>query len=119
MRGASDRVKAHFAKSRSELIAALALFRATCTSRQPAEWLVLITSDSLRADRVGAYGSPLGLTPNLDAFMQQSQVFRMAFSPCSHALTAVAALMTGRYPELLGLLSVPDASSRTISPSRT
>ena len=73
-------------------------------ARQP-QLVLLITVDTLRADRLGAYGSTLGLTPNLDRLADQSLVFTAAFAPASSTLPSIAALMTSRYPEELGVLS--------------
>jgi arylsulfatase A-like enzyme len=66
--------------------------------------LLLVSVDTLRADRLGAYGAPAGATPRLDRLMSQSLVFENAFSTCSYTLPSVSALMTGRYPEELGML---------------
>jgi arylsulfatase len=73
---------------------------------------VLITVDTLRADYLGAYGSDRGLTPNLDALADESVVFTAAYSATSLTLPSISALLTGRYPEELGLINnesaVPD-----------
>ncbi len=67
--------------------------------------VLLLTSDTRRADRLGGYGGPQDLTPNLDALLAESVVFASAFAPCSYTLPSVSALMTGRHPEELGLAS--------------
>jgi len=69
----------------------------------PPSVLILITVDTLRADRLGAYGSPLGLTPHLDALAKQSVVFTSVYAPASFTVPSVSTLMTGRYPEELGI----------------
>ena len=69
-----------------------------------ADAIVLITVDTLRADRLGAYGSSLGLTPNLDLLAQNSDRFNFAYAPAPFTLPSVASMMTGRYPEELGIL---------------
>ncbi len=66
---------------------------------------VLITVDTLRADYLGAYGSDRGLTPNLDALADESVVFTAAYSATSLTLPSISALLTGRYPEELGLIN--------------
>lgn len=68
-----------------------------------ASLFVLITVDTLRADRLGAYGSTRGLTPHLDALAADSVVFERAYAPASFTVPSVSALMTGRYPEELGI----------------
>jgi arylsulfatase len=67
--------------------------------------LLLISVDTLRADRLGAYGSDLNLTPNLDRLAEQSQVFEWAYAPTSFTLPSVSSLLTGRYPEEIGISS--------------
>jgi arylsulfatase len=71
----------------------------------PPALLLLVTVDTLRADRLGAYGSTRGLTPYLDAQAAASTVFTRAYAPASFTVPSLAALMTGRHPEALGLWS--------------
>jgi arylsulfatase A-like enzyme/Flp pilus assembly protein TadD len=65
--------------------------------------LVLITIDTARADRIGAYGDPLARTPNLDALASQSVLFREARTPVPLTLPAHASILSGRYPHEHGL----------------
>ncbi len=65
--------------------------------------MLLVTVDTLRADRLGAYGNPHQLTPALDALAQQSVLFERAYAASSFTLPSVASLLTGRYPEELGI----------------
>lgn len=65
--------------------------------------LLLITVDTLRADHLGCYGSVLDLSPQIDALAAESTRFLRAYSPAPFTLPAVGALMTGRYPETIGL----------------
>jgi arylsulfatase A-like enzyme len=65
--------------------------------------VLLVTVDTLRADHLGCYGSVLGLTPNIDALAARGLRFGATYSPAPFTLPAVGALMTGRYPEALGL----------------
>jgi arylsulfatase len=77
------------------------------------ELLLLISVDTLRADHLGAYGSDRGLTPVLDALARESVVFTSAYAPAPFTLPSMAASLTGRYPEELGISRnesrVPDA----------
>jgi arylsulfatase A-like enzyme len=66
--------------------------------------LLLISVDTLRVDRLGSYGSDLDLTPNLDALAAESQVFEWAYAPTSFTLPSIGSLLTGRYPEEIGIL---------------
>src|SRR5262245_42071099 len=67
-------------------------------ARQP---IVLITIDTLRADRLGSYGSARGLTPSLDAFAREATRFTAAVSQVpltlpSHATKIGRASCRGR-----------------------
>jgi arylsulfatase len=79
---------------------------AACADREPAadrRAVVLITCDTLRADRLGFYGHPGDTSPNLDALAREALVFESAWSTVPITGPAMAALMTGRMPEELGL----------------
>lgn len=65
--------------------------------------LVLITLDTTRADRIGAYGDPLARTPNLDKLAKSSALFREAFTTVPLTLPAHASILTGLYPKAHGL----------------
>lgn len=80
-------------------------FAAACGGSPSPDLLVLISVDTLRSDRLGAYGSDLGATPNLDRLAAESVVFTAAYAPTSHTLPSVIALMTGVYPEEAGIES--------------
>src|SRR5262249_33875260 len=54
--------------------------------------------DTLRADRVGAYGSPLGLTPTLDRLARDGWRFATAYAHVPLTLPSHATLLTGTYP---------------------
>ena len=60
--------------------------------------LLLITIDTLRADRVGAYGYRSARTPAIDALAARGARFDSAFSSAPITLTSHATIMTGRYP---------------------
>lgn len=65
--------------------------------------LLLVTIDTLRADQLGAYGSDRGLTPNLDRFASGATLFERAYAPAPFTLASIAALLTARYPEEVGI----------------
>ncbi len=67
--------------------------------------LLWISLDTLRADHLGAYGSDRDLTPNLDELARESLVFSNAYATAPFTLPSIASLMTGRYPEDLGIWS--------------
>ncbi len=60
--------------------------------------IVLISMDTFRADRLGAYGNPDGLTPNLDTFAREAVVFESAYSQAVQTAPSHASLFTSRYP---------------------
>ncbi len=66
--------------------------------------VVLVSMDTLRADRLGAYGNTSGITPNLDRFAAQAVVFEDAWAVANETLTSHAALFTSRYPTETGPL---------------
>jgi len=66
-----------------------------CSSSPPDVIIVLI--DTLRYDRLGAYGSKRGLTPFLDSFAEQAYVFERAYAQSSWTNPSVASLFTSRY----------------------
>jgi arylsulfatase A-like enzyme len=84
-------------------LTAIALAAGCRDAPEPPRHLVLITVDTLRADRLEAYGGALGLTPHLDALARQSEVFLRAYAPSAFTLPSVSAIMTGRYPQELGI----------------
>ena len=89
--------------ARALLVAAIP-FIAACTGASPppaaesARSLVLITVDTLRADRVGVYGYQPARTPTFDAAAKAGVRFDRAYAPAPITLTSHASLLTGRYP---------------------
>jgi tetratricopeptide (TPR) repeat protein len=65
--------------------------------------LLLISVDTLRADRVGAYGDPLARTPTMDGLAAAGALFRHAHTVTPLTLPAHATLLTGRLPRAHGL----------------
>jgi len=59
---------------------------------------LLITVDSLRADRLGCNGYGRNTTPFLDSLADDSVFFERAYSPSSHTREAVPSILTGTYP---------------------
>jgi len=65
--------------------------------------VVIITIDSLRADRLGCYGYERPTSPNLDRFAEQSVRYENAFSTSSFTPPSHASIMTSRYVSDHGL----------------
>ena len=70
--------------------------------------------DTLRADRLGAYGSTLGLTPNFDRLADDAVVFRQSRAQTSWTRTAVTSIMTGLYPQSHGVNDRDDGLPATV-----
>jgi choline-sulfatase len=60
--------------------------------------IILITIDTLRADRVGVYGSTRGLTPNLDRLAAEGIRFDAATAQAPLTLPSHATMLTGVHP---------------------
>ena len=65
--------------------------------------VILITIDTLRADRVGAYGSQRVATPHMDRLAAEGILFTNAASTVPFTLPAHSSLMTGTYPPYHGV----------------
>lgn len=64
--------------------------------------LILISIDTLRPDRLGAYGYDRDTSPNTDRLAREGVLFRQAISPSSWTLPAHASLFTGLLPHRHG-----------------
>lgn len=90
------------------LVALLCVFTLACSggrngapAQSPgpaAKNLLIITIDTLRADRVGAYGYSAARTQAIDAAARDGLRFTHAYATAPITLTSHASLMTGRYP---------------------
>src|SRR3954471_15164773 len=65
--------------------------------------VLLVTIDTLRQDRVGAYGNSSGLTPTLDRLAAAGVRFSHAFTPAPLTLPAHASILTGLSPNGHGI----------------
>ena len=70
---------------------------AACAAPEP-DSVVLVTVDTLRADRLGAYGHRAARTPNFDALAAESLLFEHAWAHSSSTLPSIASLLTGVLP---------------------
>lgn len=70
--------------------------------------LVLIVNDTMRRDRVGAYGGP-ARTPTFDAFAKENFQFDRAFTNATWTKPAVATMLTSLYPSQHGLITHPES----------
>lgn len=60
--------------------------------------VLLVTLDTLRADRVHCYGNPRVATPALDQLAREGTLFERAYSPVPSTLPSHCSIMTGAYP---------------------
>jgi arylsulfatase A-like enzyme len=77
--------------------------RAISASQGPRPNIVFITCDTLRADRLGAYGSTETRTPELDALAARGVRFERAYATLPKTNPALSSMMTGRYPSAHGV----------------
>jgi arylsulfatase len=59
--------------------------------------VVLITIDTLRADRLGSYGYELDASPRIDALAREGVVFERAVAAAAMTAPSHASIMTSRY----------------------
>ncbi|MCJ7524309.1 MAG: sulfatase-like hydrolase/transferase [Candidatus Aminicenantes bacterium] len=65
--------------------------------------VVLVTLDTLRADRLGCYGYAAARTPVLDAFASSSLLFEQATTASNNTLPSHVAILCGQHPRRLGV----------------
>jgi choline-sulfatase len=90
-----------------------------CRAPEPAieaRSLLLVTFDTTRADRIGAYGYGPAETPNLDRLAADGVLFENAIAPAPITLPSHVSLLTGVYPLAHG---VRDNGVFTLGPEAT
>lgn len=75
-----------------------------CAEAERPPLVVMVSLDTLRADRVGAYGNADGLTPNLDRLAAEGVVFERAYAAANETLYSHASLLSGRWASELAPL---------------
>ena len=70
--------------------------------------VILITLDTVRADRMDFLGTKRGLTPHLDALATQSVVFEHAYSQAPITPVSHATILTGTFPQYHGIRNFGD-----------
>ena len=79
-----------------------AMLLAACGSGTPRPDVLLITVDTLRADRLGCYGYTRATSPHIDRLAARGVLFERAFTTLPRTTQSVASIMTGRYPKAHG-----------------
>ncbi len=94
------------------LLLPLALLPSAGFAQQPPD-VFLITLDTLRADRVGAYGFQKAKTPALDRLAREGVRFAHAYTPSPITNTSHASILTGLNPSAHGVtdFGIPLAAS--------
>ena len=86
------------------LLAAFGCARGPALSNPPRpSSVLLVTVDTLRADRVGSYGDEAARTPAMDALASGGVLFERAYTPAPVTLPAHTSIMTGLAPPAHGV----------------
>jgi arylsulfatase A-like enzyme len=97
-------------------IAGLFLLRegqtAPCTPPRSRANLILISLDTLRADRLGSYGHDRDTSPRIDRFAKRAVVFRNAVAPTSWTLPSHLTMLTGLDPGSHGVVTAHQRLNR-------
>ncbi len=74
--------------------------------RAPLPWerIVLVSIDTLRADRLGAYGYPRDTSPFLDELARGGVLFERAYAPMATTAPSHASMFTSLYPVQHGVV---------------
>jgi arylsulfatase A-like enzyme len=100
-RGARRRAAARIGAAAVALLAVAAVVRLAppLLSSAPDDWnLLLVTLDTTRADRLGAYGYRHAETPALDALAEQGVRWERCYAPAPLTLPSHASILTGLVP---------------------
>jgi hypothetical protein len=76
--------------------------------------VVLISIDSLRADRLGCYGEAHDTSPTIDRLAREGVRFANATSPTSWTLPSHMSMLTGRYLLSHGVISETDRLNQSV-----
>jgi arylsulfatase A-like enzyme len=87
------------------LLALVAVLLAACVPRATAPRrpdVVLVSVDTLRADRLGCYGNPRPVSPAIDRFRSGAVLFETALAHASSTLSSHASMLTSLPPTAHG-----------------
>lgn len=65
--------------------------------------IVMIGSDTLRADRLGVAGYRRALTPFIDSLVERGSLFSNCFVPCARTAPSLVSMLTGCWPSAHGI----------------
>ena len=83
--------------------AGVAAGRAGAAATSPPASIFVISIDTLRADRLPAYGYAEGATPAIDGLRRDGLLYEQAYAACPLTLPSHASLFTGRLPPSHGV----------------
>lgn len=118
------RTRRNFAAPGRRAFLLLGLLASACAPRGDSLGpVLLVTIDTLSADRVGCYGSPIVRTPYLDRLARRGLQVRDAISPAPLTAPSHATILTGVDPPRHGvrenaMFEIPD-STRTLAETLT
>jgi arylsulfatase A-like enzyme len=87
--------RAALSRLAASLLAVLALGSLACAGGSPD--VLLVVTDTLRADRLGCYGYAAPTSPELDAFAENAVLFERALAASTLTAPSHASLMTSRW----------------------
>lgn len=101
------------------IVAALAFFLPSCspTPKAPPPNVILVTIDTLRADRLGCYGNTQVETPTMDTLARDGVLFEKAVAQVPLTAPSHAAILTGTYPIWNGMRDWSDPGLRSDVPT--
>ena len=65
--------------------------------------ILMIGSDTLRADRLGAMGYRRALTPHIDQLAESGALFANCYVPCARTAPSLISMLTGTWPHTHGI----------------
>jgi arylsulfatase A-like enzyme len=70
----------------------------SATGRNKAPNILLIGSDTLRADRLNGMGYRRSLTPNIEKVVARGTLFTDCYVPCARTAPSIVSMLTGTWP---------------------
>ena len=88
-------------------------------TKAPRPNIVMIGSDTLRADRISVSGYERNVTPFIDSLAKQGSYFLQAYSPIGRTAPAITSILTGAWPDSHGIRDnfVRDEQKRLAMPA--
>ena len=93
--------------------------RQTCRNRSKMPNILMIGSDTLRADRLGAAGYRRAITPFIDSIASNGVQFTSCYVPCARTAPSLVSMLTGTWPHTHGIRDnfIGDEDTRVAVPA--